>query len=188
MKKILDFADLLKESEQIYRQKQGQTKNQREDHPLFNALMDFLNQPQSFAANAKRFTFSKLAQLEPREIYTLKKKVLDQLAGKLFNQRNYSFFENFILLKLTPDATHSFSEFLKTDQIAYIFFDAQILSALKFTKNSQILDPIDGTVYKLNSFFQNLEKKFYPAEVEGISYQIEIPLSYGAVVLDKIKQ
>lgn len=186
MKKILDFADLIKESEQIYRQKQGQTKNQREDHPLFNALMEFLNQPQNFDPNSKRFTFSKLAHLEAREIYTLKKKVLDQLAMKLFNEKHHSFFENFIILKLTPDSTHPFKDYLKPSQIAYIFFDSQILSALKFTKNSQILDPIDGTVYKLNSFFQNLEKKFYPAEVEGNTYQIELPLSYGAVVLDRI--
>lgn len=130
-------------------------------------------------------SYNNVTQLEPREIYTLKKKILDHLAASIFKQNSFDFFEHAIVLKLDKNSTHPFVSYLKKNQQAYIFFNSKIISTLKFTKNSQVLDPIDGSVYSLNSFYQNLDKRYFYCEIEEKPYYVELPLSYGIVVLDK---
>lgn len=185
MKKILEFSQILNEAEIAYQLKQGQTRNQRNEHPIFSEFESLIAKKITPHSSAKQISFGKTSSLEAREIYTLKKAILNNISQAIFNKDQMDFFSHNFFIKLTKNSNHELSHFLRSNQIAYIFFDTQIVGPLKFTKNSFVLDDISGQFSQLHSLYQNLEKKTYPCIIDSIPYNVEMPLSYGLVVLTK---
>lgn len=190
MKKVFDMNYLIKEAEENFIQKPTtKTKTQDEYHDFIIQFLDFFNKNNEPNINKVKTLSNKQIEeyLSPREQYTLKKEILDQLSQSLFNLKQNDFFSNAVVIKFTKNGNFPLAEsLLKKNQIAYIYLNIQPQSTIKFTKNSQVVDPVDGSIYELESYYQGIEKNIYPAIIDSLNIFAEIPLYVGIVILNKL--
>lgn len=191
MKKVFDMDYLIKEAEELILVK-PKTKFKTIDpsyHPFINSFLDYFSTfTDSQTEQDKKISYKILEErLSGREQYTLKKQILDSLGSALLGVTQENFFNSTIVVKYTSKSSFNLANKLINDnQIAYVYLNIQPQSTIKFTKNSQVFDPIDGTIYELESYYQDIEKKYYNTSIDSLNISAELPLFVGIVVLNKI--
>jgi hypothetical protein len=190
MKKVFDINYLIKEAEENFTKKPSTKIKTIEESDSFikEFIIFFETTTTTEYPHDKKISIKQQEEiLSEREIYTLKKSVLDHLTKNLFKTVNDDFFANYQIIKLTKNSSFTLaSEFLNKNEIAYIYLNIIPQSTIKFTKNSQIVDPVDGSLYEMQYYYQGIEKKYYPAEIAELKIYAELNLFLGVIILKKL--
>lgn len=190
MKKVFDINYLIKEAEENFTQKPSTKIKTIDEYDSFikEFILFFESQTSTEFEYDKKISIKQQDEiLSEREAYTLKKSILDNLSQKLFNSKSDNFFSNYQIIKMTKNSSIKLAnDFLNKNQIAYVYLNIIPQSTIKFTKNSQVVDPADGSIYEMQYYYQGIEKKYYPAEIDELKISAEMNLFLGIIILKKL--
>lgn len=188
MKDLLAFDEFIKTSEnQALEQLEPKHNSHKNIEHKF--IHQFMNHLQSNLKNLYLEDNILISQelkekLSDRTHYTLKKKSMDNITKLLFNETS-EFTNNLYYKVLKKHSDFPLASLLNKNQMAYVYINLKESQFLKVSKKNKMIDPLDGSVYYINEYYQEQIKPISCFSLGEQNFCMKLDLYLGFIILQK---